>query len=353
MNVRYVFAVILLLALLAAVGCDNDSTVTPAPPSQTALTLDEQVIANCEVLRDSLEAYASRHNGDYPDGTYYRSALNVHLTNPYTGMPEESGPRARFRGQTAFEPYMACDGSNLIAGYRITGYGLDHQLIQFESVEQVPADSRWVHDIVVANAYLVLDAAQRWAETNGHYPSDLSDTGSGGKTLIDLLPGGNFLPNPIYGANYYEPIDGAPADVGDVGYTPIGSADGETINCLVEAYGCNFADGLTIMPDADYDFDIRTHSHELRAAVEEFASDAGTYPRDVDTDQTPSGKTVLDLLGPLGDPFTLQPSPPINGTATTRGQVGYALVIENDVVTGYVITARGLFDEIARLGPLP
>jgi len=348
MNLR---PVVVVLFLLTVIGCESDSTVLPTPP-KAALTLDEQVIANCEALRDSLEAYASRHNGDYPDGTYFQRALNVDLVNPYTGMPEELGPRARFRGQTAFERYLTCDGSNLIAGYRINGYGLDHQLVQFESVDRVPADSRWVHDIVVANAYLVLDAAQRWAATNeGRYPGDLSEQGLDGKTLIDLLPGGNLLPNPVYGG-IYEPMDGPPGDVGDVGYMAIGGADGVQINCQIQAYGCNYSDGLSLLPDQDYDFDIRTHGHELRAAVEQFARDAGVYPHNVDADQTPSGKSVIDLLGPMTDPFTRQPSPPVNGTATARGQVGYAPVEENGVVTDYVITVRGLFDEIARLGPL-
>jgi len=91
----------------------------------------------------------------------------------------------------------------------------------------------------------------------------------------------------------------------------------------------------------------------LRAAVEQFAAEnQGIYPNDIDTDSTEAGNTLLDLVpgGQLPEnPFTKQPTVPVNGVAVNPGEVGYAPIKEGDWNVGYLITGFGAAALVAQL----
>jgi hypothetical protein len=285
-----------ILLPLFILGCSDDST-TVQPPAP--LTPDQQTVANVRAYRDALETYATAHNGTY--GEYYVPSpkdLGLgQMLNVYTGEFEPSGIRAMCAGQIGLEGYY-CDGTEY--GYRVTGYGKDHTLITLEALEKVPADVRYTHDVTVANAFLLLDAAKRFAAANnGVFSLDVNgDTNQDGKTLIDMLPNGELLINPFEGQKT-EPQDGnalgIAGAIGYIGYDTVGSGEVDGFN--IEAYHCDLGVMLTLAPtNTAYGGTIWDGSYRLRFAVESFAKASGHYPHNLDTETTPGGKTVLDLI---------------------------------------------------------
>ena len=69
------------------------------------------------------------------------------------------------------------------------------------------------------------------------------------------------------------------------------------------------------------------------------------------------GKTVLDLYAAGGrdftNPYTNQEYVPGVGIATVPGEVAYQPIETDGAVTDFLITARNMFEEIQRIGPLP
>jgi prepilin-type N-terminal cleavage/methylation domain-containing protein len=90
---------------------------------------------------------------------------------------------------------------------------------------------------------------------------------------------------------------------------------------------------------------VKSNCHTVQLACEEWSvMSGGIYPLDVDTDTTPSGDRLIDLL-PGGllmmNPFTKVTTEPINGAAANPGEIGYVPVIDNGVGSGYTITGSG------------
>jgi len=97
-------------------------------------------------------------------------------------------------------------------------------------------------DSVLANVYLVRDAAEAFALANaGVYPDRLSDELPDGRTLIAFLPSGQWLVNP-YSHLRDSPVDAHAYHQGRVGYQPyrtyspygyvisaVGGTQGETL----------------------------------------------------------------------------------------------------------------------------
>lgn len=350
-----------LLPLILIVACsDDNSTVAPGP---APLTPDQQTIANCRALQDALETYAAAHNGSY--GEYYTPSFHdlglEQMTNAYTGEYEPSAIRASAPGQIGLEDYTC--GENVL-GYRITGYGKDNMLITLEALANVPADLLYAHDVTVANALLVLDAAKRYAADNdGEFATDVAgDTDKNGNTLQDHLPNGRLLINP-YMSVQVEPQDGLGLAVpGAIGYNGADSGTGIIDVFAMEAYDCNGGIMLTMLPyETQYGEIIWSGSYQLRFAIETFASASGHYPHDLDLETTPGGKTVLDLLSEVSwehtpyfvNYYNQEHYVPVLGIATGNFSVGYQPIETAGVVTDYVITGRTMFREIIRLGPRP
>jgi prepilin-type N-terminal cleavage/methylation domain-containing protein len=90
---------------------------------------------------------------------------------------------------------------------------------------------------------------------------------------------------------------------------------------------------------------VKSNCHTVQLACEEWSIMAGgIYPLDVDTDTTPSGDRLIDLLPqglPLMNPFTRANSEPINGAVTNPGEIGYVPVMANGVGSGYTISGGG------------
>jgi hypothetical protein len=351
---RFAWALLPLLLL----GCEEDPSLVQV--TKVPLTADQQVVADCHAIQDALDQYAAAHGGSL--GEYYihwNEAGLTSFTNHYTGAHEPSGALALSAGQIGVDQYLVCASGYQVLGYRITGYGRDHQLIMLESVANVPTDVRDSHDGVVENALVAADAARQFAShNNGEFPSDVQDTNLDGKSLIDYLPNGELLLNPATGLQT-EPVDGSAANPGEVGYAARSAGDGFTFSYIIDGYGC-LGTIVSLLPYPGAEDDINGWCHNLREAVEAFKTASGSYPHNLDTETTPGGKTVFALCFEIYNsetdfvnPYTQEHYFPGVGTASEKGEIAYQPIETAGVVTDYVITGRGFSDEIAHLGPYP
>ncbi|MDH5628255.1 MAG: hypothetical protein OEY69_08170 [Candidatus Krumholzibacteria bacterium] len=117
------------------------------------------------------------------------------------------------------------------------------------------------------------------------------------------------------------------------------------------------------MPFSSEDWGTQYLMSYVQCAVEAFKFASGHYPRDVDLDTTPAGDTVLDLISrPCGgfrsgstrtNVYTGELALPLNGLATTPGDVGYLPIEDNSEVVGYVVNGFGIVEEFFRIEVLP
>lgn len=128
-------ALSILLPLLVISSCLEDKS--PVIPS-TPLSPEEQVIANCYMVQQALEAFALENNGGYPNGTWEQTPSGnslydflpsgLRLENPFTKVRSEPvDGTATTPGNTGYSPIVG--GLNVV-GYIVTGFGADAQIIE-------------------------------------------------------------------------------------------------------------------------------------------------------------------------------------------------------------------------------
>jgi len=90
---------------------------------------------------------------------------------------------------------------------------------------------------------------------------------------------------------------------------------------------------------------VKSNCHTVQLAAEDFAvQNDGVYAADVDSDTTPGGDTIVDMLpggARLENPFTKAATEPVNAAAANPGETGYVPVAQNGVNVGYTITGAG------------
>ena len=90
---------------------------------------------------------------------------------------------------------------------------------------------------------------------------------------------------------------------------------------------------------------VKSDCHTVQLATEDFCvMSGGIYPDDVDSDTTPAGQTLADMLpgaNLLTNQFTNTDTEPVNGAAANPGEIGYAPNINNGITDGYTITGFG------------
>jgi hypothetical protein len=357
--------------ILVALGCgQNDLTqnVTPAPP-----TTDDLIIADCYEIQAALEAYAAEHDGLFPGG-YMDTDVNVMQAdllrpNRYTGLmtePRLLGQDRRWPGQIGVTLFQGLSeqgyeptGSTEVHGYRITGRGAHDVIITLENTASVSPDALDAYDTLWQSANLVAAALEQYAAESGWYPPSASHENSLGNSMIDFLPGGTLLMNPLNGVGD-SPTDGSAGAPGQIGYQVADFSFGGGVwgDYLVDVRGpdgvsCILSFGAFSWEDAG----TRRSLYLVQRAVEAFKTAGGHYPHDVDMDETPAGDTILDLLpGYAPTPtnvYTGEPGLPLNGLATTPGDIGYLPIEDNGEVLGYVINGFGIVEEFYRIEVLP
>lgn len=232
---------LLFLAFLAW-GCRGDG------PTRVEPTPDDLVIANCLTLQKALEDYAAENNGIYPGLSLGEKSLAGNTVqdllprgewpvSPIDGSLQPSADLALLPGKTGYRPSLdwnETDGEFGV-GYVITGFGESRQVILLN--KNYPEDILAADYLTIANAYAVREAAERFAaENNGVYAANVGvDATPDGKTIIDFLPGGLHLENAFHGYRA-EPVNGAAATRGAVGYVPIVQG-GVNSGYTITAYG--------------------------------------------------------------------------------------------------------------------
>ena len=93
------------------------------------------------------------------------------------------------------------------------------------------------------------------------------------------------------------------------------------------------------------DAGVKSNSHAVQVAAEDFAvKNGGVYPADL-TDAGTTGETVIDGLPQnqrLINPFTRARTEPIDGAPVNKGETGYEPVVDGTGANvGYVITGMG------------
>ncbi len=301
------------------------------------------VRANCLTVQMAAEEFALSNRGFYPmdvgaDATYMGMTLTdllpdgSLLENPFTlCCTEPSG--AGSQGETGYEPVRECGSP---AGYEIAGVGREagKQIIKITDIDSPEG-------AVKRNCQLLREPLRIFLCMNNHrFPMDIiADTSSTGMTVLSYL----------YGCSLEDPYTGTPAALvngpaslpGEIGYEAICDDDG-IYACKVTGAG-EFPGSIvaeyrmTSLPEENT---VEMLCTWLRAEAETFARcNHGRYPRDIASDTTANGYTLLNLIqGYFVNPFTQSSTEPRSGRASNPGEIGYEAI---DGGWGYIITGAG------------
>jgi hypothetical protein len=253
----------MLAALL--VGCEETRTILVPAPTSPPTTM-EQVIANVHAIDDALAQYAADHDSNYPtffnqkdwDLYDFRIVLpdSLPLENPVTG--ERTEPHhidevhpARPAGSVIYTPYSEYDDGFawVSTGYLLSGVGPAGEIY---ALNRLPAGAYDRFALVRQNCAIVMAAAEAFAgDNNGIYAGNVgADINPMGKTVIDYLPEGRLLENPVILARTV-PRDGAAAQWGETAYLPVdGDGDGANDGCVVDGFGTLWSEYFVLLRGA-------------------------------------------------------------------------------------------------------
>jgi hypothetical protein len=266
---------------------------------------EAKVIANCYTVRQAAEDMFLRYH-EYPWEIDSSMWMHFHMpnpiVNPYTELEQYPPPH------TASSPgeigYVAILRNDAPIGYVVTGYGANSVIYALSNLGYSREDA-----IVASDCRTLQRSVEEYRD--GH---------------DGLYPGAAAR---IRGVAY-ETIT---MNGWNVGYRIAGSTQGS-----------EFIEMATSPEEAK----VRLNCRLLKQAVEEFAAqNGGAYPQKLDMAAVPGGRSVLDLL-PKGhlfeNPFTGMRRSPVNRSAASPGEIGYAAIPEyrplngRYVPPGYVIT---------------
>lgn len=195
---------------------------------------DAQVRLNCLYLHEAVEEFTSLNDGIHPENVDSHRAQDGRtvidmlprgrlLQNPFTGeQVEPANYTATFPGEVGYTrieydennwPYPHITNT----GYVISGQSESSMEVIINNFNLDPREAN-----VLSNCRTVQIAIEEFARlNNGIYPSNVDvDSTPSGETVIDLLPGGRRLTNPITTVAT-EPVDAAAAQPGEVGVVPV------------------------------------------------------------------------------------------------------------------------------------
>jgi hypothetical protein len=327
-----------------------------------------QVIENCELLRETLDRFAALNGGEYPARLSNRTARGatvvdllpdgLPLVNPFTG--ERNLPLAGDAANPGEIGFTALWCDYEVTGYVISALGADtdRTLASYRKdcsgveIEIVGRHEPTIEDRILENCFAVRVATNLFAAENGSdYPRYLSHVSAAGNTLIDLLPEGVLLTNPVTGL-HSEPIESwRGRSYGTTRYEVTVDYD-EDVNYLYPGYRITgyfeqFQVVVTNTPQIMRKEKVAIRNAQIvQEAAEAFAADNnGVYAGNTrDINQT--GNTLIDYLPGgyrLENPFSGIYDSPMDGCAAAAGQVGYVANDRNGdgIWDGYEIDALG------------
>ncbi len=185
---------------------------------------------NCYSLMEAVETFAAGNGGQYPfDVLTDENLAGETVTdlmprsrppmNPYTGTDDCLVNHTAFDiGQIGYTKIVGWTGwyDEYFEGYIITGHSDVGWEIVIPSLEMTPMAA-----LNMSNCRTLQLAVEEFARLNdGEYPSNVGqDQTPCGNTLVDLLPGGILMINPIIDCRT-EPVDACAATSGQIGYLP-------------------------------------------------------------------------------------------------------------------------------------
>jgi hypothetical protein len=203
-------------------------------------TVEEATIRyNCYTLMEAVEEFAADNGGVYPEDLFADEDMSGETVedllprgraplNPYTGgddglvnhtavRPGQTG-YARMTGRySSWNSASGTETDNYDPVYVISGFSTHGHEFIISSGRTTPVEA-----IVISHCRTVQLAVEEFASRNGGiYPGNTGcDSSWYGDTVIDFLPGRALLENPTTGAAT-EPVDGAAATSGQVGFIPV------------------------------------------------------------------------------------------------------------------------------------
>jgi len=209
---------------------------------------------NCLLLKQAVEESAERNGGAYPEsvdkdrlsgGSVVDLLPRAHLLdNPFTGMLESPVNHSAVRpgeiGYAAIPEYRPVHGRYVPPGYVITGCVRGNRQIVITNLKVSAIDA-----VVMSHCRTLQIAVEEFAARNdGIYPSDVdADCTPDGETVIDLLPDGALMENPMTWCAT-EPVDGEACNPGQIGYVPM-SSGGYNLGYVITGTGTE--DFMTVM----------------------------------------------------------------------------------------------------------
>jgi len=142
----------ILICCFALAGCRDeglpvDPPVSPEPPAPNYTVEEEQVIANCYILQQAVEAFAADNNGIYPhsesdenlSGNTFVDLLpgGRYMENPYSGRNTE--PRwgvAAYPGECGY--VKVSDATGTPVDYTISGFGESEIILYLSKDSPLP-----------------------------------------------------------------------------------------------------------------------------------------------------------------------------------------------------------------------
>ena len=189
---------------------------------------------NCLKLQAAVLEFAAHSGGMYPNDLDQDRSLEGKsvldylpgdrvLWNPYENA--WAAPVTHTADMPGDVGYIVMDefhtynhqGAPLGPAYVITGYGEQSVEVALSNL-----DLSLVEAVVFSNCRTLQVAIEKWSALNGgYYPSDVDcDEMFGTKTVVDLLPHGHLMQNPVTGYET-EPANGCAANPGETGQVPI------------------------------------------------------------------------------------------------------------------------------------
>lgn len=353
---KEIIVLALLLTIAISIGCEKSAgPILVKGSGSSEDILEEAVKHNCRTLRIALGAFASENNGRYPKHTSEDSTMTgktlidflpgrERFINPFTGEPTEPVDRAAANpGEIGYEEHIY--GIECTA-YTLTGFGRDSVIITISKLDELEA-------MVIANCLEVQKAIEKFAILNeGIYPVDTSsDCTPCGDDVIALLPNGVMLENP-FTKSPCEPIDGWADTPGSTGHRVV-ECNGVPVGYIINGAGRDIPPYNTIIEitniGAPGEATVRANCFFLREVIYDFIRhNNGEYPNDVGSDTNNNGDTVIDLLDDIWfedncipNPFTQSCEYPVDGRASSSGQIGYEVITKDNVNIGCIITGVG------------
>lgn len=203
-------------------------------------TTEEATIRyNCYTLMEAVEAFAASNGGRYPfdilsdENLMGETIIDLFPRsraplNPYTGLDDVLVNHTAFSpGQVGYakiegwhrdwDPYTQQSTSRYVDGYVISGHSEFGWEFVISNLEIRPMEA-----LNMSHCRTLQLAVEEFARlNNGIYPGNVGvDCTPGGDTVVDLLPGGILMMNPMTDCRT-EPVDASAATSGQVGYYPV------------------------------------------------------------------------------------------------------------------------------------